>query len=117
MPRYCLPFLTVLLLLVGATHTRAQMQLSSANTKARNLFEKAQSQAKSREFAKAIETLAVLNQKFPSLGEPFVVKGSLLKALGDNRAAFEAYRTGLQLLPFEPARSLDYFTLGELAIS
>ncbi|TYZ06331.1 OmpA family protein [Hymenobacter lutimineralis] len=95
----------------------AQQKLSSTNTKARNLFDKAQGQAKNREFAKAIETLTILNEKFPSLGEPFLVKGSLLKAMGDTRAAFVAYQKGLTLIPFDPARSLDYFTLGELAMS
>ncbi|AIZ63890.1 membrane protein [Hymenobacter sp. DG25B] len=106
-----------LLTMGGTLPLQAQVRLSSTNTKARNLFEKAVSQAKSRDFAKAIETLDQLNQKFPSLGEPFLVKGSLQKALGDNRGAFESYRAGLQLLPFSPARSLDYFTLGELALS
>ncbi|WP_303311446.1 OmpA family protein [Hymenobacter sp. BT730] len=101
----------------GALPLNAQTRLSSTNTKARNLFEKAQSQAKNRDFAKAIETLTQLNQKFPSLGEPYIVKASLQKALGDNRGAFESYRAGLQILPFSPIHSLDYFALGELALS
>lgn len=95
----------------------AQAKLSTTNTKARNLWEKAQGQAKDRDFTKALETLTQLNQKFPSLGEPYVMKGSLLKALGENRAAFEAYRDGVAKLPLDPARANDYFTLGELAMS
>ncbi|RYU80460.1 OmpA family protein [Hymenobacter persicinus] len=88
-----------------------------ANTKARNLFEKAKEQAKDRNFDKALETLTQLNEKFPSLGEPYVLKGSLLKAMGENRGAFEAYRSGLSKMPVDPARSLDYYTLGDLAMS
>ncbi|MDU0370197.1 OmpA family protein [Hymenobacter endophyticus] len=95
----------------------AQAKLSSTNTKARNLWEKAQDQAKSRDFEKAIETLSQLNQKFPSLGEPYVLKGSLLKAMGENQQAFEAYRDGLTKLPVDATRSNDYFTLGELAMT
>lgn len=95
----------------------AQAKLSSTNTKARNLWEKAQDQAKTRDFNKAIETLTQLNQKFPSLGEPYVLKGSLLKAMGENQQAFEAYRDGLGKLPVDASRSNDYFTLGELSMT
>jgi hypothetical protein len=95
----------------------AQTSLATTNTKARSLWEKAQSQVKERNFDKAIETLTVLNEKFPSLGEPHVLRGSLLKAMGDNRPAFEAYRDGLAKLPMDPNRANDYFTLGELAMS
>jgi outer membrane protein OmpA-like peptidoglycan-associated protein len=94
-----------------------QNKLSSSNTKAKNLYDKAQAQARDRQFDKAIETLTVLNQKFPSLGEPYVMKGSLLKAMGENRGAFEAYRDGLTKMPLDPARSLDYYTLADLAMS
>ena len=55
------------------------------NTKARSLLEKAQQQTKERNFIKAIETLNQLNQKFPSFGDAFLLKGSLLKSIGDNR--------------------------------
>ncbi|MBG8554621.1 OmpA family protein [Hymenobacter guriensis] len=116
MRRFFVVALFALALLAGPP-LYAQQKLSTTNTKARNLFEKAQSQAKNREFDKAIETLQVLNAKFPSLGEPYLVKGSLLKATGNTRAAYEAYEQGLKLLPFDPARFLDYFTLGELAMS
>lgn len=97
--------------------TTAQATLATANTKARSLWEKAREQAKDRNFDKAIETLTVLNQKFPSLGEPYLLRGSLLKALGENQRAFEAYRDGLSKLPLDPNRATDYFTLGELAMS
>ncbi|WP_375437403.1 OmpA family protein [uncultured Hymenobacter sp.] len=103
-----------LLLPLGAA---AQATLASTNTKARSLWDKAQSQVKDRNFDKAIETLTVLNQKFPSLGEPHVLRGSLLKAMGENRPAFEAYRNGLAKLPMDPNRATDYYTLGELAMS
>lgn len=95
----------------------AQAKLATTNSKARNLWEKAQAQAKDRDFTKAIETLNQLNQKFPSLGEPYVMKGSLLKAMGENRPAFEAYRDGVSKLPLDPLRANDYFTLGELAMT
>ncbi|WP_375416159.1 OmpA family protein [uncultured Hymenobacter sp.] len=86
------------------------------NNKARNLLEKAQEQTKARDFAKAIETLNQLNQKFPSFTEAFVLKGSLLKALGDKRAALAAYQEGLRAAKPEPDRAADYMTLGDLAL-
>lgn len=95
----------------------AQAKLASTNTKARSLWDKAQAQVKDRNFDKAIETLTVLSQKFPSLGEPHVLRGSLLKAMGENRPAFEAYRDGLAKLPMDPARATEYYTLGELAMT
>jgi outer membrane protein OmpA-like peptidoglycan-associated protein len=111
---FAVPLLACVLLPLGAV---AQATLATANTKARSLWDKAQTQAKERNFAKAIETLTVLNQKFPSLGEPYVLRGSLLKAMGDNRPAFEAYRDGLAKLPADANRANDYYTLGELAMS
>ncbi|UOG77043.1 OmpA family protein [Hymenobacter tibetensis] len=104
----------VLLLPLGAA---GQATLATTNTKARSLWDKAQSQAKERNFDKAIETLTVLNQKFPSLGEPYLMRGSLLKSMGENRPAFEAYRDGLAKMPVDANRATDYFTLGELAMS
>ncbi|RTQ46108.1 hypothetical protein EJV47_22965 [Hymenobacter gummosus] len=94
----------------------AQAKVPITNTKAKNLWEKAQQQEKDREFGKAIETLSQLNQKFPSLGEPFLLKGKLHKAMGEMRPAYEAYRQGVEKMPFDPGRMNDYFTLGELAL-
>ena len=87
------------------------------NTKARSLLEKAQEQSKARDFIKAIETLNTLNDKFPSYGEAFLIKGSLLKTLGDNRAALAAYRDGLAKVPVEPTHAGEYQLLGDLALS
>lgn len=86
------------------------------NTKARSLLEKAQQQVKERDFIKAIETLNQLNQKFPSFGEAFLLKGSLLKAIGDNRGAFAAYSDGLSKVTPEPIHSSEYQLLGDLAL-
>jgi outer membrane protein OmpA-like peptidoglycan-associated protein len=94
----------------------AQAKVPITNTKAKNLWEKALQQEKDREFGKAIETLAQLNQKFPSMGEPFLLKGKLHKAMGETRPAYEAYRQGIEKMPFDPGRMNDYFTLGELAM-
>ena len=115
--RRLFPVLLLLLALGVPWVGQAQNRLSSTNTKARNLWEKAQEQAKARDFPKALETLTTLNQKFPSLGEPYVMKGSLLKAMGENQAAYEAYRDGLGKLPLTPNQAGNYYTLGELAIN
>ncbi|MCC3157106.1 OmpA family protein [Hymenobacter sp. 15J16-1T3B] len=118
MRRVLLPLLVVaagcLLPLQPAT---AQVKTPITNTKAKSLWEKAQQQVKDREFNKAIETLSTLNQKFPSMGEPYLLKGQLYKAMGDTRSAFEAYRQGVEKTAFDPGRMNDYFTLGELAMS
>ena len=87
------------------------------NTKARGLLEKAQQQTKERDFVKAIETLSQLNQKFPSFGDAFLLKGSLLKAMGDNRAAMAAYRDGLAKVALDASHASEYQLLGDLALS
>ena len=87
------------------------------NTKARSLLEKAQQQTKDRDFVKAIETLKQLNEKFPSFGEPYLLKGSLLKAVGDNRSALAAYRYGLAKVSADASHSSEYQLLGDLALS
>ena len=87
------------------------------NTKARNLLEKAQQQVKERDFIKAIETLNQLNDKFPSFGEPYLLKGSLLKAVGDNPGALKAYHDGLSKVPVDASHSPEYQLLGDLALS
>lgn len=95
----------------------AQAPASITNSKARNLYEKAQQQSQARDFVKAIETLNQLNDKFPSVGEAWVMKGSLLKAMGDTKGALAAYREGLSKLAPDPARANQYQQLGELALS
>ena len=115
--RRLLPVSLLVLVLGLPPRGHAQARLASTNTKARSLWDKAQAQAKDRDFDKALETLAQLNQKFPSLGEPYVMRGSLLKAVGENQGAYEAYRAGLSKLPFSPTQANNYYTLGELAIS
>jgi len=87
------------------------------NAKARALLEKAQQQTKERDFVKAIETLNQLNQKFPSFGDPYLLKGSLFKALGDNRNAFVAYREGLSRVTPDMSHASEYQLLGDLGLS
>ena len=87
------------------------------NTKARGLLEKAQQYVKERDFVKAVEVLAQLNQKFPSFGDAFLLKGSLLKAMGDNRGALVAYRDGLTKVPLDGAHASEYQLVGDLALS
>ena len=88
-----------------------------ANTKARSLLEKAQQHVKERDFVKAVEVLTQLNQKFPSFGEAFLLKGSLLKAMGDNRSSLVAYRDGLAKVPLDGIHSSEYQLVGDLALS
>ncbi|WP_310392923.1 OmpA family protein [Hymenobacter sp.] len=87
------------------------------NTKARSLLQKAQLQVKERDFIKAIETLNQLNEKFPSFGDAYLLKGSLLKAVGDNRGAFAAYRDGLTKVALDASHASEYQLLGDLALS
>ena len=106
--------------LLSAEMTWAQLPpkvQAPTNTKARSLLEKAQEQTKDRDFVKAVETLNQLNQKFPSFGDAFLLKGSLLKAMGDNRNAMAAYRDGLAKVPVEAVHASEYQLLGDLALS
>ena len=114
--------LAVLCLLLFLLASSAQGQMlpkvqTPTNAKARALLEKAQGYTKQRDFVKAIETLRELNQKFPSFGEPFLLKGSLLKAMGDNRASYVAYREGLAKVAPDMSHASEYQLLGDLAIS
>lgn len=104
--------------LAGAVSVQAQgvAPVAIANNKARNLYEKALEQSKDRDFGKALETLGTLTQKFPSLGEGWLMKGSLLKAQGDTRGALAAYREGLAKVPPDAARAPQYLLLGDLAL-
>ncbi|OGX86894.1 OmpA family protein [Hymenobacter glacialis] len=102
----------------GAAWSQLPVRVQTpTNTKARTLLEKAQQQVKARDFIKAIETLNQLNQKFPSFGEAYLLKGSLLKAIGDNRGALAAYRDGLTKVPVEATHASEYQLLGDLALS
>ena len=96
--------------------SQAQPGNTIANAKAKSLYDKAYQYSKARDFNKALETLAVLNQKYPSVGEGFLLRGTLLKALGDNRAALTAYREGLSKVPLNPSYIAQYELLGDLAI-
>ena len=87
------------------------------NTKARGLLEKAQQHVKERDFVKAVDVLTQLNQKFPSFGDGYLLKGSLLKAMGDNRGALAAYRDGLAKIPLDGIHASEYQLVGDLALS
>ncbi|MBC6609693.1 OmpA family protein [Hymenobacter sp. BT507] len=115
--RFSFPASLLAFVLALPLSSSAQVTLATTNTKARGLWDKAQQQAKARDFDKALETLQVLNDKFPSLGEPYVLRGSLLKAMGENQGAYEAYRDGLSKLPVAAGQANNYFMLGELALS
>ncbi|WP_400191014.1 OmpA family protein [Hymenobacter sp. B81] len=121
MRRNLLPVLAlVLACLWPSSPVAAQAKAPAAvagNTKARNLWDKAQQQYAARQFDKAIETLTSLNQKFPSIGEAYLMKGKLHKSMGELQPALEAYRVGLQKVAVEPSRLPDFFELGELALS
>jgi len=109
-----------LLCLTAAETARAQLTpkvQTPTNTKARSLLEKAQQQTRERDFVKAVETLNQLNEKFPSFGDAYLLKGSLLKAMGDNRNALAAYRDGLSKVPPEAVHASEYQLLGDLALS
>lgn len=117
-PTFLLLLVSLLVLLAPArAQTLPPVRKPVVNNKARNLLEKAQAQTKARDFGKAVETLNQLNQKFPSFGEAFVLKGSLLKALGENRAALAAYKEGLRTAGPDPSRAAEFLTLGDLALS
>ena len=103
--------------LAAVAQTLPPVRQPVTNNKARNLLEKAQEQTKARDFTKAIETLNQLNEKFPSFSDAFVLKGSLLKSLGDNRAAFAAYKEGLRMATPTVGRAAEFMVLGDLALS
>ena len=104
-------------LAVGQVQAQPGRGANITNSKAKSLYDKAVEQSRARDFYKAVETLNQLNQKFPSFGEPYLMKGSLLKAMGDNRGAMAAYREGLNKVPADAVHSAEYQLLGDLALS
>ncbi len=106
-----------LLLCLAAVPTLAQQAPASiTDSKARSLYEKAQSlYFKDRQPQQALLMWQQLIDKFPDYGDPYLRRGSLLVTLGDNANALQSYKTGLAKLPVEPARAGDYLLLGKLA--
>ena len=104
------------LALLGPRAALAQPGASITNAKAKSLYDKAYQYSKARDFNKALETLATLNQKYPSVGEGYLLRGTLLKAMGDNRAALDAYREGLGKVALSPTYTAQYHLLGDLAM-
>jgi outer membrane protein OmpA-like peptidoglycan-associated protein/tetratricopeptide (TPR) repeat protein len=106
-----------LLLGLAATPTFAQqVPASITDSKARSLYEKAQSlYYKDRQPQQALLVWQQLIDKFPDYGDPYLRRGSLLVTMGDNATALQSYKTGLAKLPVEPARAGDYLLLGKLA--
>ncbi len=93
-----------------------QAPASITDTKARSLYEKAQSLFyRDRQPQQALIAWNQLTDKFPEYGEPYLRKGSLYLLVNDHPNAFKAYQTGLSKLPVEPARAGDYLVLGKLA--
>ena len=106
----------LLLCLAAAPTLAQQVPASITDSKARSLYEKAQSlYYKDRQPQQALLVWQQLIDKFPDYGDPYLRRGSLLVTLGDNANALQSYKTGLAKLPVEPARAGDYLLLGKLA--
>jgi len=106
----------LLLGLAAAPTFAQQVPASITDSKARSLYEKAQSlYYKDRQPQQALLVWQQLIDKFPDYGDPYLRRGSLLVTMGDNANALQSYKTGLAKLPVEPARAGDYLLLGKLA--
>ena len=92
-----------------------QIPASVTDTKARNLYEKAQTLKRDRQPQQALAVWQQLTDKYPDYGEPYLRKASLQLMLGDRAGATASYKQGLAILPVEPAHGTDYVTLGKLA--
>jgi len=107
---------SLLFALATAPTLAQQAPPSITDSKARSLYEKAQSlYYKDRQPQQALLVWQQLLDKFPEYGEPYLRKASLQLTSGDNAGAFESYKTGLSKLPVEPTRAGDYLLLGKLA--
>jgi outer membrane protein OmpA-like peptidoglycan-associated protein/tetratricopeptide (TPR) repeat protein len=106
----------LLLGLTAAPTFAQQVPASITDSKARSLYEKAQSlYYKDRQPQQALLVWQQLIEKYPDYGDPYLRRGSLLVTMGDNAGALESYKAGLAKLPVEPARAGDYLLLGKLA--
>ncbi len=115
LPKSLLPA-TLLFALATAPTLAQQAPPSITDSKARSLYEKAQSlYYNDRQAQQALLVWQQLTDKFPDYGEPYLRKGSLQLTLGDHPNALQAYKLGLSKLPVEAARAGDYLLLGKLA--
>ncbi len=115
LPKSLLPA-TLLFALATAPALAQQAPPSITDSKARSLYEKAQSlYYNDRQTQQALLIWQQLTDKFPDYGEPYLRKGSLQLTLGDHPNALQAYKLGLSKLPVEAARAADYLILGKLA--
>ncbi|WP_114782569.1 OmpA family protein [Botryobacter ruber] len=105
--------LLLLLLLTGFVNsTLAQTaSLSTSSKRAEELYYKADTYVKARDFRKALEVLSDATEKDPDFGEAYLKSANLYKMMGEKEAAFQHLQKGLALVPFNPARANEYYTL------
>ncbi|WP_018478175.1 OmpA family protein [Pontibacter roseus] len=106
---------TLVLILSTVTFALAQSGRSGTNNrKAESLFYKADEAARARDFDKALSMLSEAVKRDPRYGDAYVKAAHLHKLMGNKPAVFENLQKGLELLPFSPAQSNNYFDLAEL---
>ncbi|WP_299821485.1 OmpA family protein [uncultured Pontibacter sp.] len=98
-----------------ATSAQAQHQkLSTANSKAEKLYLKADEYARSRNFERALQSLAEATERDPGFVEAYIRAANLHKLMGNKAASFNNLQKGLGLAPFNPAYANFYFDLADL---
>lgn len=94
-----------------------QTKLTTSSKKAADLYTKAESYIRARNFPKAIESLNDAKKKDTTFGEAYLKLAGLYKVLGDKKNTYENYKNGLRLMPFTPALLPEYYAFGDLSLS
>ncbi|MBK0402705.1 OmpA family protein [Adhaeribacter sp. BT258] len=109
----------ILLMIFGFFGTvLAQSEKVSSNVpRAVLMYQRSMDAAKDRNFDKAIELMENAIKRDPKFGEAYLRMGGYFKLLGNKAKAYENYKKGISLLPFNPALVNDYLVAGDLSMN
>lgn len=106
----------ILILFSFFGYGQAQSDKVSSNVpRAVLMYKRSLDAAKEREFDKAIELMESAIKRDAKFGEAYLRLGGYYKLLGNKNTAFENYRKGISLLPFNPGLVGDYLVLADLS--
>ncbi|KAA9345704.1 OmpA family protein [Adhaeribacter soli] len=92
-------------------------KLSSTVPRAVLMYQRSMQAAKDRDFQKAIELMDNAIKRDPKFGEAYLRLGGYYKTMANKGLAFENYKKGISVLPFNPALVNDYLTVADAAIN
>ncbi|HSI91696.1 MAG TPA: OmpA family protein [Adhaeribacter sp.] len=89
-------------------------KLSTQVPRAALMYQRSMQAAKDRNFDKAIELMENAIRRDAKFGEAYLRLGGYFKLLGNKPAAYENYKKGISLMPFNPGLANEYLTVADL---